>query len=488
MLTVCCVQVSNYLGRGAEYVNVLFDMVRRNLPDSFEGRFVCFTDDARGLDEGIETRPVPGDLEGWHNKLYLFKPGVFKDGERVMFLDLDTLITGPLDDVVKYEGDFSTLRDFYRPEGLGPAVMLWRGGYGTEIWREFVYAGKPHLARGDQEWLENYFRSHQDARYPHVVNWTPPQPEILQDIFPGVFVSFKAHCRPNPPRSARVVCFHGEPRPHNAGGEWVPMIWKKGGGSARELATVCNTADEKLAANIRHACSLSVPWLPRMEAHDRHAVIVGGGPSLRETMHELPYWTDNGHAVFATNNTFRFLKAAGVQPEYHVLMDARPENLAFVQRDSGTTYLMASQCDSSLFEAVNGCPIVLMHSNTAGVLDHIPQNRGAVNLLSGGSTVALQAIAAAYCLGYRTFHLYGMDSSFAADHHAYDQPQNDADRVVDCVAGGRKFRSALWMIAQAQEFQELARQLVAAGCVITVHGDGLLPHVAREISTERKAA
>ena len=107
---ICCVQAGNYQGRGAEYVNNLHDMVLRNMPPQTPFRFICFTDNPDGLDEGIDVRPLPEQgLEGWWNKLALFKKGVFPEGERVVYFDLDTLIINALDDIVAYDGTLACL-------------------------------------------------------------------------------------------------------------------------------------------------------------------------------------------------------------------------------------------------------------------------------------------------------------------------------------------------------------------------------------------
>ena len=119
MLNVVCVNAGNYEGRGVEYVNILNDMVRRNLPEGYPGTFTVFTDTPGEYEPGIEVRelPVPG-LQGWWNKLSLFQSNVFQDGERILYMDLDTLIAGRLDAVADYQGEFAILRDFYRPNGL----------------------------------------------------------------------------------------------------------------------------------------------------------------------------------------------------------------------------------------------------------------------------------------------------------------------------------------------------------------------------------
>lgn len=466
-LNIVCVKHGTMYG--PEYVNRLFDMVRRNLPGG-NYRFTCFTDDATGIDAETQIRPLPEGLTGWWNKLYLFKAGLFPDGERVMFLDLDTLIVGQMDAIVGYSGPFATLRDFWRPEGLGPAVMLWKAGEHTAIWDNFEAAGRPLQGNGDQTWLEWYFCCQ--------------RPDILQDLYPGAFVSFKTHCLPYPPAGTKVVCFHGTPRPHEVTAGWVPDVWKVGGVGMVELKVVANTQDEKVGKNIRHACTLSYPWLPMKSAHSGRAVICAGGPSLKASFQSIKA---HKAPVFALNGVARLLCENGIRPMHHVIMDARPGNVSFVG-DFAPHCLVASQCDPVIFEALAGKRVTIFHMHTTGILENLPQNDKPVNLIASGTTVGLAAIAIAYTLGFRDIHLYGYDSSFEDAHHAYSQPENDADAVVEAVAGDRRFKTTPWMVKQVEEFQRIAVELAEAGCTIEVHGDGLLPHVARLMTQQEIAA
>ena len=156
MLNVICVNAGNYLGRGVEYVRNLNDMVRRNLPEGYAGKFIVFTDTPGDYGCGVEVRdlPHPG-LDGWWNKLALFKPGVFNWDDRVLYLDLDTVLAGRLDAVANYAGEFAILRDFYRAEGLQSSVMAWRVSRATEsLWRDWERAGMPCIMGGDQSWIE----------------------------------------------------------------------------------------------------------------------------------------------------------------------------------------------------------------------------------------------------------------------------------------------------------------------------------------------
>lgn len=212
MLNVVFVQTNNYQGRGAEYALRLASQVRANL--KAKHRIYCITDDAASEYPRMVCKPADKRLPGWWQKIRLFQPGLFKDGSRMLFLDLDTVIVRPLDFLLDYDGDFATLHDFWRPEGLGPAVMLWRAGWGADIWNEFVAEGMPMTdPRGDQGWIEN----RNQGRIRHQV-------DILQKLYPEKFVSYKTSCTKELPRTAHVVCFHGIPRPHEVNG-WVKPYW-----------------------------------------------------------------------------------------------------------------------------------------------------------------------------------------------------------------------------------------------------------------------
>lgn len=459
---------------GPDYVNILHDMVRRNLPLGYPGRFYCITDDAEGLDAGIEVLPLPIDLEKWWGKLYMFKRGLFPDGSRCMFFDLDTLIVGSIEPLAKYAGQFATLRDFYQPGRLGPAVIAWRASeYTASIWEEWVAQGAPRHAWGDLWWLNNL----DQGRFARSA-------DKLQDLFPGAFCSFKANCNPNPPADARVICFHGKPRPHETPATWVRDVWRVGGGGIANLEIVANTEHSRVVELVRQNCKRDLPWLEFQPAHARHAVIVGGGPSVTANLDEIRRRHAEGQIVFALNGAARHLHRHGILADAQVILDSRPGNAGFVLLEVPQHYL-CSQCDPEVFDRAKN--IVLYHVNTQATNEAMAGGREAT-LISTGSTVGLIAMGLVYTMGFRALHLYGMDSSYTEDHHAYEQKLNDDDRVVEAIVGERRFKCAPWMVAQVEQFQQVAAQLADDGCVITVAGDGLLPHVARLMSQPQEIA
>lgn len=473
MLNIVCVRAGSAFDPA--YVRILFDSIRRNLADGFEGKFICFTDQPDELDKGIEVRPLAADLPGWWSKLALHKSGVFPDGERVLYFDLACVITGRLDELAAYNGPFAVLQDVYRPDGIQSGVMAWEAGTTTDVWESYSAAGCPlefeiNHTLGDQAWLEH-------VRLDSLVR--------LQDIFPGIAVSYKLI--DGPPQTASVVCFHGLPKPIDLRSGWVPEVWKVGGMTRADLDMICNTAREKLNANIRDSIERDLTWFDTAPEHDGHVCIVGGGPSLAETLIELKWRKSIGQKVWALNGCGKFLTRNGITPDAVIIADARPENADFLQGlDKATTLYLASQCHPSLFDHAEDYElnVVLWHCNTAGMGEILAEEKvRPVHLIGGGSTVGMNAMVMAFAEGFRKEHLYGFDSSYRdGAHHTYKQSQNDGDRIIDALYRDQKFKISAWMAQQVNDFQNLAPELVADGCVITVAGDGLLPSVAADMA------
>lgn len=215
-VTVVCVNAGDYEGRGVEYVNALFRGVVHNTKRPLQ--FICLTDDLMRAKEyafGITLRPLPLGLKGWWNKLAMFRPTMLPRGP-IVYLDLDTIITGNIDALLEYRGKFAMLRDFMRPTSspVGSGVMAWDNRQSLGIWEAYEAAGRKADEEGDQEFIAKHLE--------HV--------DLLQNFMDGVY-SYKVHCKDGLPSDARVVCFHGQPRPHQVNDEWVTKhtgaVWQK---------------------------------------------------------------------------------------------------------------------------------------------------------------------------------------------------------------------------------------------------------------------
>jgi hypothetical protein len=203
MINIVCLKWGNRYG--AEYVNRLHRAVKRNT--TIEVKFHCFTEDGSNLDQDIIIHDLPyKGLEGWWNKVYLFSNHIaFKPGEKIFYIDLDTLITDNIDDLIQMPANkIIVLRDFLkglaRTAGeMGSGLMMWRHGQYNHIWEKFIANPQQAIEQvhphGDQHWIDLCV---QDRFY-----W--------QELLPDRVVSFKVHCRTGLPKNAAIVCYHGRP-------------------------------------------------------------------------------------------------------------------------------------------------------------------------------------------------------------------------------------------------------------------------------------
>ena len=216
-ITICCLKKGDRYRAG--YVNILEAMVRRNV-SATPYDFVCFTDDAEGIHLDIRTASLPYDAPKWWGKMGLYMPtipGVHT--ERILFLDLDTVITGPLDELLNYESEFAMAKDW--PTGRWPktdsqdrdgqsSVVLLKVGSMAQIWERYCRSGRPQVDRfGDQEWINRVFHG-----LPHLL------PERIVQ-------SYKLHhLAGTKPPACSVVMFHGKPKPPDCDG-WVKEAWRE---------------------------------------------------------------------------------------------------------------------------------------------------------------------------------------------------------------------------------------------------------------------
>lgn len=245
-----------------------------------------------------------------------------------------------------------------------------------------------------------------------------------------------------------------------------------------DIEIICNTEDAELLGNISANSRTHANWLKLVPEHDGHAVIVGGGPSLKENLRLIEKRHGLGQTIFALNGTAAFLNKNGIMPDYQVILDARPENVLFIS--DAKKYLIASQCHPSLLEELPQA--VLWHPDIGNIVDCLPDHEGGYVLIGGGTTVGLSSMCLAYAMGYRKLHLYGFDSSHRdTSGHAYRQPMNDRDPLCKVTLGGKVFTSSLTMARQAERFPQVSNDLIDRGCTITVDGDGLIQAVLQEM-------
>ncbi len=179
-------------------------MVERHLP--VPHRFMCLSDVPVG---DVERIPLRHNWPGWWSKIELFR-NVFPVGIRVLYLDLDTIIVGDLSEIASREESFILMGDVYRrpPKAkrisYQSSMMMWTAGQHGKVYS--IFAGSAsyqmrHFAKiGDQGWIEVMIKG----------------AALWENVTPRQVVSYKKHCMRGLPTDARVVIFHGKPRPWQA--------------------------------------------------------------------------------------------------------------------------------------------------------------------------------------------------------------------------------------------------------------------------------
>ena len=249
------------------------------------------------------------------------------------------------------------------------------------------------------------------------------------------------------------------------------------------LDVVGNTEPDVLLGNVQRSVKRSLPWFDFDKSPQGSVCLVGGGPSLIDTIDQLRVRHQNGAKVWAMNGSYDYLVGQGIVPDAMVMLDARPENVRFVQNPyAATTFYIASQCDDLVFEALRQDHVVLVHANTPGVYELLEHEvERPVHLMGGFTTVGILSLILAQLKGYKRIFMFGMDSSYRnGEHHAYEQESNNADRVIDAMIDDVTYKCAPWMAQQVTDFQN-----VVAGfedVTIEVCGDGLLHEMAKAMS------
>jgi len=199
--------------------------------------FMCLSDE---LEKNIGISELPNHYivplrhswPGWWAKM-----GLFSLQGPALYFDLDTVITGAIDDLARWivnnPGPLVMLRGFYRGDQCS-GIMGWNGNL-TWIFDQFrinfgnqaafhkerqgvsMTVGNKRF-RGDQDWLKELSRQRSDQI--KVV--------MAQDIFPGIY-SYKVDILPKGklPADAKIICFHGLPRPAEIKPqpEWLKKHW-----------------------------------------------------------------------------------------------------------------------------------------------------------------------------------------------------------------------------------------------------------------------
>ena len=203
-----------------EYVNRLYRMVEKNL--TLPHRFICFTDDKKGLSKGIETFDFPpitfeeGPERGWR-KLSVFNKKLADLEGQALCLDIDVVIINNINYLFEEEGEFRILKDWGYPAS---SYVGNSGCYRFNIGKHPDVI--EYFEKNFQE-IREKFRNEEEY-----LSWKMKEKGILQYWKPRTAISFKHGCMssfpfnlfttPKEPKDddVKILIFHGNPLPREA--------------------------------------------------------------------------------------------------------------------------------------------------------------------------------------------------------------------------------------------------------------------------------
>ena len=189
------------------YVRNLAGMVYRTVKDPYI--FTCFTDVSALSNDAFVS--LDAHLTGWWSKLACFRMNSYP----TIYLDLDTIILDDMQGLINAvkkcrENEFFMLKPQRATEKWASGIMAWNG---------------------DFKWILDKFDSTDEEKYKWDQRYISNSLEekgikirAIQRIQHGIY-SYKKHCKKGVPEDAKIILFHGKPRPHEVKDEWVKDNW-----------------------------------------------------------------------------------------------------------------------------------------------------------------------------------------------------------------------------------------------------------------------
>lgn len=234
--------------------------------------------------------------------------------------------------------------------------------------------------------------------------------------------------------------------------------------------------DEEIKANVIYALSLG---FPEVDSDRKHLTVIANGPSAREGIRELGLGHLKGDTI-ALNGALTLFTDQGGYPTYWMGADSQPLMAEFVKDPpEQTTYLVASHCDKSVFDALWDRRVVLWHRSDTGIegLRSIPV----------ACSVTMMALQWAWRAGYRDVDVWGWDCCFGPDgasHAGLGGTQAELPLEVEVGPKRWKFNTRRAWAAEAQDALYILPILKWGGMDIRIHGHSLVAAVMEEFAAE----
>lgn len=223
-------------------------------------------------------------------------------------------------------------------------------------------------------------------------------------------------------------------------------------------------------------------WIGTYQAHELEALFVSAGPTLPEFLEEIREKQKAGAVVFAVKHSLPTLRKAGIQPDWTVILDARPvegksthgitRTELFEDVGAQDRFLFATMTHPSVRKLLEtkGAQLYGWHAYTQATQKvKLPEfEMGAV--VMGGTCSATRIPMLAFVMGFRRFEFYGYDFFYPAKAE-----QTDIKQSLMKVALGQEqveFLTTGELIAAMQDLDHWNGWLLENRISVKFHGPG----------------
>ena len=233
----------------------------------------------------------------------------------------------------------------------------------------------------------------------------------------------------------------------------------------------------------------------RKHWHDGEAIIVSAGPSMLDELETIRELQNKGGKVVCVKHSHNILIENGIIPWGCVVLDPRPfegkSTHGIVRKEllkkphKDTYYFIASMTNIDVTKYLHKkkANIIGWHAYTGALLEK-PELEGQ-QLITGGTCSAMRSVGLMHTLGFRSFHIFGMDC--AADGVPEDAEEVDLYGKQKWLKTGildeetneeHVFYTTGELLALAQDFEALL-QKEGTDMDLHVYGRGMAPTIFR---------
>ena len=223
-------------------------------------------------------------------------------------------------------------------------------------------------------------------------------------------------------------------------------------------------------------------WIGSYQAHTKVALLVSAGPTLPSFIEDIRAKQAAGAVVFAVKHSLPVLKAAGIAPDWTVILDPRPvdgkSTHGIIRTDlfkdvtPEDKFLFATMTHPSVRTVLEekGAQLFGWHAHTQATLAARPPAFDVGSIVMGGTCSATRIPMLAFVMGFRRFEFYGYDF-FYPENTDKDSIKQSLMRVT-LGADQKSYLTTGELVAAMQDLGQWNRWLVENRISVTFHGDG----------------